>query len=75
MKLLALVKPNSKKGPLVERGEPHWTIFVREPAINQKATEAARQLVAKEFKTSPSRVKLISGAGSRYKRFEINLDN
>lgn len=75
MKLLALVKPNSKKGPLVEKGKPHWTIFVREPAIDQKATEAARQLIAKEFKTPPSRVKLISGANSRYKRFEIDLNN
>lgn len=66
------VKPGSAKGPLVEvdvAGE--LTVYVRERAVEGKATKAVTKLLAQHFGVAPSRVKLISGATSRIKRFEV----
>jgi uncharacterized protein YggU (UPF0235/DUF167 family) len=67
------VKPGSRKGPLVEVGpDGHLTIYVREPAINGKANEAATQLLAAHLQLPKSRVELVSGATSRLKRFRVS---
>lgn len=58
------VKPGSHKGPLVEVGpNGELIIYVREPAIDGKANDAVTRL---------SRVKLVSGATSRFKRFRLS---
>lgn len=70
--VVVTVKPGSAKGPLVETGaDGALTIFVRERAIEGKATEAAARLLAGHFGVPPSRVRLVSGATSRVKRFTI----
>lgn len=66
------VKPGSRKGPLVEFGaDGVLTIYVREPAIEGKATEAAARLLAAHLGVSRSRVELVAGATSRVKRFRV----
>ena len=47
------------------------TIYVRERAIEGKATEAAARLLASHLGVSPSAVTLASGATSRIKRFRV----
>lgn len=68
------VKPGSKKGPLVEEAtDPtdQLTVYVRERALEGKATAAVIRVLAEHFGVAPSRVELVSGATSRVKRFRI----
>ncbi len=66
-------KPGSSKGPLVETAEDgSLTVYVRERAVDGKATEAVAQVLAEHFGVPRSRVELASGAASRVKRFRVN---
>lgn len=66
------VKPNSRKGPLIETGDDGaLTVFVREPATEGKANKAVALLLAKHFGVPKSTVQLTGGATSRIKRFRI----
>ena len=66
------VKPGSKKGPLVEVADDGTlTVYVREHALEGKATEAVARLLAEHLGVPKSRVELISGATSRVKRFQV----
>lgn len=67
------VKPGSAKGPLVETApDGSLTLYVRERALEGKATEAVRRLLADHLGVPKSRVALVSGATSRIKRFRID---
>lgn len=67
------VKPGSKKGPLVDVADDGTlTIYVRERAVDGKATEAVVRVLAEHLSVPRSRVELVSGATSRLKRFRIN---
>lgn len=69
---MVTVKPGSKKGPLVEVADDgSLTIYVRERAVEGKATEAVARLVAEHLGVPKSRVELVSGATSRVKRFRV----
>ena len=69
------VKPGSRKGPLVVRGDDDTLlVYVRERAIEGKATEAAARALADHFGGPRSRVELVAGATSRIKRFRIDSD-
>ena len=66
------VQPGSRKGPLIDVAENGaLTIYVRERAIDGKATEAVARLLAEHLGVPKSSVELISGATSRVKRFRI----
>ncbi len=66
------VKPGSAKGPLVHADpEGALTIYVRERAVDGKATAAARTLLAEHLGIPKSHVELVSGMTSRVKRFRI----
>ena len=75
MKIRCKIKPNSKKGNLIQKSQDEtgefFEIFVREPAIEGKANLAVIKLLAKEFDVSKSRVSLKTGTKSRFKIFEI----
>ena len=67
---IVTVKPGSSKGPLVETAaDGTLTIYVRERAIEGKATEAAARLLAEHLGVPRRDVELVSGATSRIKRF------
>ncbi len=66
------VKPGSRKGPLVEiGGDGTLTVYVREAAVDGKATAAVIRLLAEHFGVPRTHVELVSGATSRAKRFRI----
>lgn len=72
MIVVVRVKPGSAKGPLVEVDDAgELTVYVRERAIEGKATKAVTKVLAEHLGVAPSRVKLVSGATSRVKRFEV----
>jgi uncharacterized protein YggU (UPF0235/DUF167 family) len=67
------VKPGSSKGPLVETDDDgSLTVYVRERAVDGKATDAVARLLAQHLSVPRSRVELVSGATSRLKRFRIS---
>jgi uncharacterized protein YggU (UPF0235/DUF167 family) len=67
------VKPGSRKGPLIEVADDGaLTVYVRERAIEGKATEAVTRLLAEHLGVPRSSLDLVSGATSRIKRFRIS---
>lgn len=71
--LAVRVKPGSSKGPRVEVADDgSLTIYVRERAVDGKATEAVIRTLAEHLGVPKSRVELVSGATSRDKRFRVN---
>ena len=57
---------------LVDAGDDGTlTIYVRERAVEGKATEAVAAVLAKYLGVARSRVELVSGATSRVKRFRV----
>ena len=75
MKIRCKIKPNSKKGNLIQKSQDEngefFEIFIREPAIEGKANLAVIKLLAEEFGVSKSQVSLETGVKSRFKIFEI----
>lgn len=72
MKLFVKIKPGSKKPGIEKEDEAHWTVRVREPAVEGKANAALLKAVAAELGLPPSRVKLLRGQKSRDKLLEID---
>ncbi|MCB0925715.1 MAG: DUF167 domain-containing protein [Mycobacterium sp.] len=71
--VVVTVKPGSKKGPLVEAAEDgSLTVYVRERAVEGKATEAVIRLLAEHLGVPKSKITLVSGATSRVKRFRVD---
>jgi uncharacterized protein len=86
MKIVVKAKPGAKEGAKEEKvervtqpslgfealDEPViYKVSVKEPPINGLANEAVTKALAKHFGVSPSTVKLIKGAKSKQKIFEI----
>jgi len=72
MKIKVHIKPNSKKGPLVEAGEDGLVVYVREVATDNQANEALIKLLAEYYGVPKSRVKIIRGQTGRQKVVEID---
>lgn len=72
MKISAKIKPNScHREEVVANDDGSLTIYTKAPAIEGRANLAAIKLVAKHYGVAASRVKLVRGATSRNKVFEI----
>jgi len=72
MKVNIHIKPNSKKGPLVEATGDGLVVFVREVAADNQANEALIKLLSKYYGVPKSRVKIIRGHTGRQKVVEID---
>lgn len=72
MKVSVKIKPNSKITKIIEN-EGCFVIWVKEPAIEDKANKAATVALAEYFKLSKSQVVLIKGTRSRNKIFEVAI--
>ena len=73
MKISVHLKPNSRHREEVVVGDDGvLTVYTKAPAIEGRANLAAVKLLAKHFGVSLSKVKLVRGAASRYKVFEID---
>lgn len=73
MKISAHLKPNSRhREEVVVDSDGTYIIYTKAPAIEGRANVAAIKLLAKYFGVAPSRVKLVRGATSKYKVFDID---
>ena len=72
MKISVHIKPNSRhREEVVENDDDTLTVYIKAPAIEGRANAAAIKLLAKHFKVASSEVKLVRGATSKYKLFDI----
>ena len=73
MKISVHIKPNSRhREKVVKNDDDTLTVYVKAPAIEGRANAAAIKLLAKHFRVASSKVKLVRGATSKYKIFEID---
>ena len=73
MKISVYIKPNSRhREEVVRNDDDTLTVYIKAPAIEGRANAAAIKLLAKHFKVVSSKVKLVRGATSKYKIFEID---
>jgi UPF0235 protein npun_R3528 len=73
MKISVHIKPNSRhREEVVKNDDDTLTVYIKAPAIEGQANAAAIKLLAKHFKVASSKVKLVRGATSKYKIFEID---
>ena len=73
MKISVHLKSNSRHREEVVVGDDVLlTIYTKAPAIEGRANLAAVKLLAKHFGVASSKVKLVRGATSKYKVFEID---
>lgn len=73
MKISVHLKPNSRhREEVVTSDDGSLMVYTKAPAIEGRANVAAAKLLAKHFGVAPSKVKLVRGAASKYKVFEID---
>ncbi len=73
MKISTRLKPNSRhREEVVPNDDGSLTVYTKAPAIEGRANVAAAKLLAKHFGVSSSKVKLVRGATSKYKVFEVD---
>jgi uncharacterized protein YggU (UPF0235/DUF167 family) len=69
-----MVKPGSKKGPLVEEAQDgSLVVYLTQRAVDGAANEGLIALLAKHFAVSKSRVTIESGFTSRIKRVSVEI--
>lgn len=66
-----VVKPNSKKGPLVLVDAHRLVVYLREKPIDGEANIALIKVLARHFDVSKSQIVIKSGARGRKKLVEI----
>ena len=73
MKISIHLKPNSRhREEVVSNDDGSLIVYTKAPAIEGRANLATVKLLAKHFGVAPSKVKLVHGAASKYKVFEID---
>ncbi len=73
MKIPTTIKPNSRhREEVVVGSDGVYIIYTKAPAIEGRANAAAIKLLAQYFGVPQSRVKLVRGAMSKYKVFDID---
>lgn len=76
MKLTALLKPNSRhRQEVVKNPGGTYTIYTKAPALENRANNEAIMLLAQHYKVPKSSVRLVRGATSRQKVFEVALSD
>lgn len=71
MKLLAQIKPNSKITKAEKLPDGSYVLRVQYPAKENHANIAAIELLAKTLNAPKTKIRLLKGAKSKYKTFEI----
>ncbi|MBF8297277.1 MAG: hypothetical protein HW389_3822 [Bacteroidetes bacterium] len=64
-------KPGSRTEGVELRGDGVWVVRVRPPAIDGRANERIREVIADFLACRRSDVELVSGTTSRLKTFEV----
>jgi uncharacterized protein (TIGR00251 family) len=72
MKYTVHIKPNSRKGPLVEGQEDgSLVVYVREPATEGRANQSLIGLLSQHFDVPKSAITIVNGHTSRHKVVEL----
>ena len=71
MKISVFVKPNSKKGDLVEVAPGGLIVFLRAKAVDGAANQALIKVLAGHFGVAKSCVTIVAGQRSRHKIVEV----
>lgn len=71
MKIFARVKPNSKEEKLEKVSDNEFILWVKAPAKEGRANEAAVELLSNYFDMAKSRITIIKGHKSKNKIIEI----
>ncbi len=66
-----VVKPNSKKGPLVVQDGSQLVVYIREKPIDGEANQALIKLLAKHFGVAKSCITIKTGSRGRQKLVEV----
>lgn len=65
--------PNSKKEKIIQKAEDSFEVYVKEKAERGLANKAVIKVLSSYFKVPAGKFKLIKGAKSRNKIFEVGL--
>lgn len=72
MKLTLHLKPNSRKGPLIEpQDDGSLIVYIREIPSKGQANEALVKLLSKHYNVPKTRIEIVRGHTSRHKVVEI----
>ncbi len=71
MKISVVVKAGAKENRVEKIEEARWQVRVKAPAREGKANEAVIQALSDYFGKPRSRIRLVTGAASKNKVFEI----
>ena len=71
MKISCVVKPNTKHVEGIKQTDDGYVVSVKAPAVDGRANEAAKKLLAQHFGVRVADVRLVVGHHSRTKLFEI----
>lgn len=71
MKVSVIVHPNAKKERVEKDLLDNLHIWVKEPPLRGRANQATILNLSNYFKVSKTKIKLVSGAKSKYKLFEV----
>ena len=71
MKIFVTAKPGAKEEKVEATDSTHFVVRVKAPAKDGRANWAVERALAAHFGIAPSRVRLVSGAASRQKVFDI----
>lgn len=65
--------PNSKREKVVEKSQDSFEVFVKEKAERGLANKAVIRVLSSYFKVSAGKLRLVKGARSQNKIFEVGL--
>ena len=71
MKVSVFVKPNSKKGDLVEVAPEGLIVFLRAKAVDGAANQALIKVLAGHFGVAKNCVTIVAGQRSRHKIVDV----
>lgn len=68
-----VVKPNSKKGPLIELADNgSLVVYIREIAAENKANDALIKLLAEYYDVSKTHITIVRGHNSHHKVVQVS---
>lgn len=71
-KISITVKPNSKKGPLVEQqSDGSLVVYIREIAADGQANDALIKLLSRHFDVARTNITIVRGQSSKHKIISI----
>ncbi|MEA5596157.1 DUF167 domain-containing protein [Rivularia sp. UHCC 0363] len=68
------VKPNSKQQKIIEEEDGSLTIHLKSPPVDGKANQELIKVLSKKFDIPKSYIRIKSGASSRQKLIEVDMD-